>query len=217
MVERFSFYLSVKRTVCHLRIAVGRTANSKERAEVFEELSAALHLIREYSPEKFSAMQKDISVIFVHGYLRPPAQYVPKQNMIQLNERYILDPRSSRGSLACVLIHEAQHARLFRLGFGYDQTNRIRIERLCFRAERSFARRLPDGRNLVSEVQAFLDMDLEAMYSKEGRLRADLRGLRDVGCPDWLVRTLEWIARRRGLIAEEDGKGLDSPNKSVDI
>lgn len=44
--------------------------------------------------------------------------------------------------IASYLIHEATHAKLFSLGFGYDAAIRPRIERACLRSELRFALRL---------------------------------------------------------------------------
>lgn len=35
--------------------------------------------------------------------------------------------------LACLLVHEATHSRLVRMGFGYGENERVRIERACIR------------------------------------------------------------------------------------
>jgi hypothetical protein len=83
--------------------------------------------------------------------------------------------------LACILIHEATHARLHSMGLPYDATTWVGIERLCKREEERFAARLPgdtyDPKTLVFPFD-------EATYaadwnrSRWQRMGKELRALR---------------------------------------
>jgi hypothetical protein len=116
--------------------------------------------------------------------------------MVELYQEHVLDAQTTPASLACLLIHEAQHARLRRLGFGYDETVRHRIEKLCYRAQRNFARLLPNGDALVAEAETRMEADPE-FYSNESHRRRDMKALRELGCPDWIIKAAAWVARRR--------------------
>ena len=118
--------------------------------------------------------------------------------MIELFDDYVVDSETTAEKLACTLVHEAQHARLFRLGFGYQPEIRGRIERLCFRAERNFARALPDQSELVTRAEQWMEADAEQHFSTEARREAGFRALRELGCPEVIVRVVRWISGRRG-------------------
>ncbi len=200
-LTRLSLLVAEKHLIHDMVVAVGRFCSRAEKAEIIRNIRTAFDLIQEYAPVRLKAMQGDVQTVFVHGLIEFPGWYVPKQRLVELNVRDVLGPQGGPEWLACILIHEAQHARLFRLGFGYDQRIRARIEALCYRAERIFAHALPNGRELAAEAQSFLDRDLDYAHSSEGHFHARMRALRHEGCPEWLVRIVEWIARRRGLIS----------------
>jgi hypothetical protein len=164
----------------------------------FEKLERALGLIGQYAPAKLEAMQSDVESILVAGDPSVSGYYIPKLRMMELNVDHVLDEQTTAEALACTLIHEAQHARLWRLGFGYKEAMRARIEKLCIRAERNFARLLPDGGELVAAAETWLAADLEFTFSIEGRRQAQLKALEELGCPAWSVKLVERISRRRG-------------------
>lgn len=168
-----------------------------EEQEAFQKLDTALALIRRHAPAKLRVLQMDLDSILVAGLPDYRAIYVHKMRMVEFYHRYLLDPDTTPETLACVLIHEAQHARLFRLGFGYEEPIRGRIERLCFRAERNFARLLPAGEDLIAEADSMIAAEPDSIFSDEARRQAKLEALRELGGPNWLVSTMDWISRRR--------------------
>lgn len=107
--------------------------------------------------------------------------------MCELQENFVRAETTSIAQIASAIVHEATHARLMRLGFGYEEPKRLRIERICFGAQRGFARRLPDGEELVKEVEESQAYYGEAYFSDAGRREADLEGLRMLGVPKWIV------------------------------
>ena len=138
----------------------------------------------------------DIQSVVVAGAPSAHASYIHELRAVELYDEYVLDAQTTPDSIACTLVHEAQHARLYRLGFGYDKAIGVRIEKLCFRAQRNFARLLPDGEKLVAEAEAWMEADPE-VFSNEARRGRELQALRDLGCPEWFVKIMAWIARRR--------------------
>lgn len=168
----------------------------QEKTLVFDKLHSALALIDKYAPGKFKALQMDVRLILVAGVPTARGSYIHKLRMIELYQEYVLNTQTTPESLASLLIHEAQHARLRRLGFGYDETIRSRIEKLCYRAQRNFARLLPNNHALVAEAEARMDADPEFL-SNESHRRRDMEALRELGCPDWIIKTVAWVARRR--------------------
>ena len=171
-------------------------STSQEKALVLNKLDSALALIDKYAPKKFKVLQMDIRSILVAGVPTARGSYIHKLRMVELYQEYVLDAQTTPASLACLLIHEAQHARLRRLGFGNDETIRNRIEKLCYTAQRNFARLLPNGDALVAEAEARMEADPE-FFSIESYRQRDMKALRDLGCPDWIIKTAAWVARRR--------------------
>lgn len=197
MLRRLLFRFSAKRELHRLTVAVWKLSTSKERSLAFDRLDAALGLIERYAPNKLKALQKDVRAILVAGLPSFWGCYVHKLRMIELYSDYVLDDQTTPESIASTLIHEAQHARLWRLGFGYDEPIRARIERLCFRAEKNFARLLPKGEESVARAEAWIEADLEPVFSIEGRRQANLNALEKLGGPSWLIRIMAWVSRRR--------------------
>lgn len=197
MLQRLLFRFSEKRELHRLPVAAWMLLTSEEKALAFDRLGAALGLIERYAPRKLKALQKDVRAILVAGHPGIWGCYVHKLRMIELYSDYVLDDRTTPESIASTLIHEAQHARLWRLGFGYDEPIRARIERLCFRAERNFSRMVPGGEESVARAEAWIESDLEPVFSIEGRMQANLDGLANLGAPVWLIKIMAWISRRR--------------------
>lgn len=197
MRRRLLFRFSDKRELHRLPVAVWMLTTSEEKALAFDRLGSALGLIERYAPTKLQALQEDVRSILVAGHPGIWGCYVHKLRMIELYSDYVLDDRTTPESIASTLVHEAQHARLYRLGFGYDEPIRARIERLCFRAERNFARLLPKGEESVARAEALIEADLEPIFSAEGRRQANLEALAKLGAPAWLTKIAAWVSRRR--------------------
>jgi hypothetical protein len=53
----------------------------------------------------------------------------------RLGEKFILAPDTIAEAVACTVVHEATHGRLFKLGIPYDEPLRYRVEMMhksCF-------------------------------------------------------------------------------------
>ena len=201
LVIRSGLRFGTKRRLRGLAVAVW-AINPGECEAIFDKLDGALGLIESHAPDKFRNLRKDVTSILVAGSGSASGLYIPQLRVIEIYHKDVLD--ETAGWVATLLIHEAQHARLFRLGFGYQEAIRGRIERICHQAEKNFALRLPDGDELVSVADDRLREDLEFIHSSEGRLRGlddrmrmELQGLEDLGCPQWLMTVMAWIYRRR--------------------
>ncbi len=179
-----------------MAVGVWPFVSQSERATVFEKVDIALKLIREKVPCRFREFESDVRCILA-GTPTFLGQFINELKMIELYDAYATDTETTAEKLACTLVHEAQHARLFRLGFGYEQDMRGRIERLCFRAERNFAKLLPDEDELIEQAEAWMEADAEAHFSSEARREADFRALRELGCPEVIIRVVRWIGDKR--------------------
>ncbi len=203
MLRRFLFTCCRKRTF--FGVSVGAFLPSKEQKSiVYVKLEQALLLIRVYDPRRFAQIQQDVQCILVLGDPPTVACWHQALRMIEVDDRYLCADDTSVAALACTLVHEATHARLCRLGFGYEEPKRLQVERICFKTQRAFARRLPQGEELVREAEEMMASYGAEYFSDAGQhardlqaLRNDLQALRNLGCPAWMVRLLDRLAARR--------------------
>jgi hypothetical protein len=172
-----SFRLSAQRTVAGFPVAVAVLLFStrEERETVFGKIAAALELVRRYAPVRFQQVLRDVRRILVFG--DPPAigSFDDRSGTCELWFDWVMSPETTPDALAGTIVHEAQHGRLSRLGFTYDAPVRGRIERICFRATRAFARRIPGGESIVAVEDAAMMRDNE-FYSASAHFvrRAEL-------------------------------------------
>lgn len=187
--DKVSLYLlrgADKKTICN--IVVGTLAyKADHQTIIFDRVEKALRLIQSYDGKRFAQIQRYIKTIFVFGDPTAYGHWHQELQMCELQENFVRAETTSIAQIASAIVHEATHARLMRLGFGYEEPKRLRIERICFGAERGFARRLPDGEELVKEVEESQAYYGEAHFSDAGRREADLEGLRMLGVPKWIV------------------------------
>jgi hypothetical protein len=117
-----------------------------------------------------------------------------------LDQRLLTNPQTTPVEVASVLVHEAQHARLDGLGISYSKSHRLRIEKLCVRAELDFARRLPATLGLVERLEHTYE---HADHVWDQRRMVELRAtmvegfLRDLKAPAWVQRMILAVIRGR--------------------
>jgi hypothetical protein len=113
---------------------------------------------------------------------------------------YVLSQETSSARLAQTLVHEAMHARLYKMGIAYDEALRARVEHLCVQAEVALAQRLPGGAELVAAATARLNRDAEFYTNAAFRVRGE-RALERMGWPGRVGaavgRVLRWLEERR--------------------
>ena len=131
--QRFWYRFSYRSELCGISVGIWAPAPKTERALALEKTEAALRLIRARTPRGYSALKSDVQSILVAGNPTFRGQFLSELRMVELYDDDTTDSETSVEELACTLVHEAQHARLFRLGFEYEESLRGRIERICFR------------------------------------------------------------------------------------
>ena len=103
----------------------------------------ALGLIAQYDPVRFRRLEADIAAIVVW----PAVSFAGSLNSVTricLVSRNVVEKDRAGTVTATVLVHEAMHARLIRLGFRRNDAAMLsRIERTCKRAEWHFLLALP--------------------------------------------------------------------------
>jgi len=113
----------------------------------------------------------------------------------QLDTRFVLAETSTAEMIAATIVHEATHARLRHRGIGYEEDQRARVEAVCFRRERAFAAKLPNGDAVREQAERSLewyaspDHWTDAAFS-EFQDKGNIEALRYLGTPDWLIRVV---------------------------
>jgi hypothetical protein len=108
-------------------------------------IDEALDLIRESSPIVFNRVKREIRVILNMPTLHAGAGYIRlyKTCKIDLPCFPIANERESAiPFLACALIHEATHGHLCRRRILQTGNNLLRAEKVCWKAEDRFARKI---------------------------------------------------------------------------
>jgi hypothetical protein len=82
----------------------------------------------------------------------------------------------------------------------YEADVRHRIEKICFRQEQAFAKRLPEPEAMAEELEAYLALPAE-FWSDKAMGRAHTRGsiaaLRHLNVPRWLIGCVLRMTRAR--------------------
>jgi hypothetical protein len=178
-VGRFTVAISPRRTVGDIEIVDARE-NAEERP-VFEKVEAALQLIADHDPNRRARIGRDLRRVVVMSHTGP--EYWPELRACILSERVV--EKDSELGVATAVVHEATHARLWRLGIRYSSSIRGRVEALCTRAELAFLRRVPGTEHFQEKLQRrraqwWTDEALTDRYTSR---------LEEAGAPRWLI----WI------------------------
>ena len=155
----------------------------------------ALALIHDTDPRWLRHVQRGLRRIVVTEFVGN--HYNPPLRMCVLSWRVNHFRRVEETALS--LVHEATHGRIHDSGIPYSEDLRERIERACLRREAAFARRLPDGEDLIPDIGRRLEM---RWWTPEQRRKRDLRVLREMEVPELIIRWVDWRWRSRQRRAE---------------
>jgi hypothetical protein len=191
LLERIAIRLGRRREVHGILVSAFTDKANQEIA--LERVVAAVELIRRYDPAAFRRMQSGLKRILVSWLPGTWGEYQQELDLCVLSEERVCARETSVAAIASTMVHEATHARLARAGVPYDETMRPRIERVCFRAQRAFGRRLPDGRDVVDLAERQL-VRKDDFTSNDAQWHRLLDSGRKIGFPGWV---LDWVNRRR--------------------
>lgn len=124
--------------------------------DVLRRLDEALGLIARYTPHHFRKLPRCFDSIVVERYACRGA-YFPDQRACMVELTFAVNRDFRPAQIAATILHEAMHARLHRLGFPLEMTDRARQERFCRRAEIEFGRAVPGGEPIVERALAALE------------------------------------------------------------
>lgn len=162
----------------------------EDSEEVFRKVGDALRLVREYGPRFHARLRRDVRRLLLTD--TAGGTYLPGLNTCRIGIDYVR--RVPPLDLAMMIVHEATHARLSRLGFPYVGECRERIERACVDTEITFARRVPGSEAAIERTRALLETQ---WWTLQNSTEATLAELKERGVPNWLTRILALVASRR--------------------
>jgi hypothetical protein len=196
-------YFSTRETIRSMPVVLFMPLSDAERTLVFGKLDAALALIATHLPGRFAGLIADVQEILVCGRPDMIGQYHPEHKVCELYVDWVRREDVSPELVAATIVHEAEHARLWRLGYGYAPERQQRIERICHRAERIFGRRLRDGAAVIAQAQAGMNLGGTFYHGQQRRVR-ERAALEKLAKASTFVRPLvwfydarEWLRRRR--------------------
>ena len=163
--------------------------SQKNQKLILEKAEAALGLVRQHVPIKFSRIQKFIETLGIADAAGNIAEYHHELKLCKLCKLYVLAEDTTSAHLAMTLVHEAMHGYLQSRGFSYIEESREQIERICVRAEISLAKKLPRSNELVVAAQNRLDYGKE-FWTQKSFIKRELEALSKIGCPKFIVQFL---------------------------
>jgi hypothetical protein len=187
------FRHSHRRDVFGVPVAVSASDDDADTA--FAKIGGAFELLCKYGKRTLVDLRRDTDGIFVWATAGAFGEWQREARLVILEETHVLDDSTSCQDIASTLVHEGTHARLERLRFEYTPELRERIEKVCFRRELAFARRLPDAANLILQAEDQLARSPDYLTNEAFRSRI-VGKLVELGVPRWLVYGIERISRR---------------------
>ena len=188
----FETWLLEPVTVDGLCVAVGDPAIS---AKVID----ALTLIQTYDPRRYARLLMDLARIQADVLPGALGRFVPSDQLCLLDERFLAVAKPIQ--IALVLVHEACHARLWKLGIRYDENVRARVEHVCIRRELSFALKLPDGRWWAHVVRRKLSSRTADVYTdaalRRHRMRGAIAAMQYLKAPRWYIAGMLTLRRAK--------------------
>jgi hypothetical protein len=185
-----------------LRWSVGRRVDGlwigifdSEPGPSLPRVEEALQLIKTYDRLRYERLIRDLERIWVQLIPGGLAEFDSSIWACVLDPRYVLDEATSPERIAASIVHEATHARLWRCGIGYREELRSRVEAVCFRRERAFAAKLPNGEPIRERADRKLAHYAKQDYWTDEAFRTRYEeGVAEVskfiGMPGWLIRIL---------------------------
>ena len=164
-------------------------------APAVDKLRSALAVLRAFHPRALRDMQSLLPRVLVTA-IAAVAQCVDSQGLCLLDRDALESDYMTADRLAAVLVHEVMHARLSRAGFAYSRANKIRIERLCVKAELLLASRIPHGAAIVPDLEEQIT-HAERLWSTANHHASTVSRLRDLGFSERFIRLVTWASRRR--------------------
>lgn len=196
------------RTSCGRRVDGLWIGSLDDDAEpVLHRVEEALNLIKVYDPLRYQRLIRDLERIWVTLIPGALASFDETVWACMLDRRHVLSKDVSVERIAASIVHEATHARLRRCGIGYDGKElRARVEAVCFRRERAFAAKLPNGNEVSHVADRYLEFYADrGQWTDEAFDRRYEKGAAELtqylGLPNWVLRITRPIRLLRAKFA----------------
>lgn len=183
---------AARRVICD--VPVGFVTGEFAEAQVCGALAGGLELLKQYQPDVIARLREQTEGILVWEATTGVAAWHHGARLVIVDTRFLCASGTDSTQIAATLVHEATHARLDR--FGYAAGRRARIEAICFRRERAFARRLPESESLVAAIDRQLQRDPSYWTDDASRQRVTDELIK-LGVPARVVRIIQLISGRR--------------------
>ena len=192
--ERGLWLFARTQTYRGLRIGV-LGVDGDRRDALFAKIRGALDLIRTRAPIRYTRVCRDVTGVLV----LPTVEYArggagPGLRTCFLSDAFVEASTISPGQVASTIVHEAVHIRLDRCDIEVTSANRVRIERICQRAQAEFGQGLPDDPAVLSDAEKSLALS-PAVWTNENLESLDEASLARQGLPRWVASIIAW--RRR--------------------
>jgi hypothetical protein len=192
LADRFALRVSIGRQVDGLWVGVFL---DNEPELVLRRVEEALCLIKEYDRLRYDRLICDLERVWVRLLPGALGNFNYALYACELDSRFVVAETSLPELIAATIVHEATHARLRRCGIGYVEALRHRVEAVCLRRELAFAAKLPNGKQVREQAERTLVLCSTQEYWTNAALaerhdKDHIEALRNLGVPDWLVRTL---------------------------
>jgi hypothetical protein len=158
--------------------------------EHIDKVVQALSLICIHDPIRYRRLTRDLQRIWVTVLPGYRGSFVQATWTCELEERFVGDDETTPELVSSVIVHEATHARLARVGISYEENSRPRIERACIKQQLVFGGKLPRGNEIQQESSSLLQNlpDLSSAAMAERFSRGWANAARHYKIPEWLIR-----------------------------
>jgi hypothetical protein len=202
---RFWYAISRKHWRKDIQVAALFPGENMSYREMFRKVDESLNHISQYDPRRYRQICRDVKRIWIIDVPPYRGQWQDELKICNLDRKYLCSTDVLPAEIASTIVHEATHARLSRYGIEYTPDLRMRIEHVCFRSEITFARRLPDGGELIKDAEARLGIPEDYWNNKEFQQR-DLDTLAELAKKSFAARITYYTCKRLVKLRTKDEK-----------
>jgi hypothetical protein len=148
---------------------------------LFARISEALKLIGEVEPSVLEHLRRDTRCLLLTS--GPGGHFLQGPRICRLGIESVIKRPTLQ--LAMLIVHEATHARLWGEGRRFRPEEQGEAERLCVQAEVEFAAKVPNSEAAIATVLQLLNTE---WWTDSNFKRNKAILLRNMGCPEWLLR-----------------------------
>jgi hypothetical protein len=188
------FRNSERREILGVPVVVPGDRRSGDAA--FAKITSAFDLLCDHGSRSLDDIRRYTNGVFVWATAGALGEWRHETRLVVLEETQVHNESTSARDIASTLVHESTHARLDAKGFAYSPERRERIEKVCFRRQLAFARRLSEPGDLVGQAERQLQRP-PGYFTHEASRQRVVAKLIDLGVAKWLVHAIEWVTRRR--------------------